>query len=104
MMNDWRAYCLALSSVFLTACMPIDRSKDLQYQIDSFSCGKIVKQKSTYSLLVSQPASNAGYQTEQMLYTDQPYVLRPFAHSAWVSSPAQMLYPLMLQSLQHNHY
>jgi cholesterol transport system auxiliary component len=46
----------------------------------------------------------AGYDTEQMLYMDKPYALSSFAHSAWISSPANMLYPLIIQSLEHSHY
>jgi len=60
--------------------------------------------KSATSILVSQPDAVAGYQTEQMLYTDKPYQLSVFAHSSWISSPANMLFPLIVQSLQHSHY
>ncbi|HBI21654.1 MAG TPA: hypothetical protein DDY37_03565 [Legionella sp.] len=56
------------------------------------------------SLLVSQPDATAGYQTEQMLYTDKAFELSHFAHSSWVSSPANMLYPLIVQSLQQTHF
>ena len=56
------------------------------------------------SLLISQPDAIAGYQTEQMMYTNKPFELTNFAHSAWISSPANMLYPLIIQSLQKSHY
>ncbi len=93
-----------LLSGLVCACAPINQTNNTQYQLDAFSAGAVAKKTSHYSLLVSQPDSSAGYQTEQMLYSDRPYVIRPFVHNAWVSSPAHMLYPLILQSLQHEHY
>lgn len=56
------------------------------------------------SLLVSQPDAMPGYQTDQMLYINKLYSVNNFVHNAWISSPGNMLYPLMIQSLQHSHY
>lgn len=54
--------------------------------------------------MVSQPEAVAGYQTEQMLYLKKPYELNAFTKNAWVASPAGMLLPLILQSLQSTGY
>lgn len=88
----------------LTACSPIKTAVSDQYKLEEFSTKKMAGKKTSYSLLISQPDAMPGYQTEQMLYTNKPFELSAFAHSAWISSPANMLYPLIIQSLQHGHY
>lgn len=88
----------------LTACSPIKNSVNNQYKLETFSAKKVTATHTSLSILVSQPDAIPGYQTEQMLYIDKPFELSNFAHSAWISSPANMLYPLITQSLQHSHY
>jgi len=88
----------------LTACAPIRPNVSNQYKITAFSAKKMAANPSSQSILISQPDAMAGYQTEQMLYTDKPFQLSPFAHNSWISSPANMLTPLIVQSLQHSHY
>lgn len=88
----------------LFACSPIQNSVTDQYKLESFSKAKVNSKPSSYSILISQPDAIAGYQTEQILYIDKPFELSHFAHSTWISSPANMIYPLITQSLQHSHY
>lgn len=90
--------------IFLVACSPIKSPIAHQYKIGTFSTEKLATNKSRVSILISQPDAIAGYQTEQMLYTIKPYQLSAFAHSSWISSPANMIYPLIVLSLQHSHY
>ena len=103
-LNNIKKTLLLAAYWLLTACSPIQNAISDQYKLESFSHKKIVAKQSTSSLLISQPDAIAGYQTEQMLYTDKPFELSNFAHSAWISSPANMIYPLITQSLQHTHY
>ncbi len=88
----------------LTACSPVKTQVSNQYKLQSFNAKKWGKQHSHQSILISQPDSIAGYQTEQMLYTDKPFELSNFANSAWISSPANMLFPLIVQSIEKTHY
>lgn len=88
----------------LNACTPIKPSVSNQYKITSFSTKTMASHPSSISILISQPDAIAGYQTEQMLYTDKPYQLSPFAHSSWISAPSNMLTPVIVQSLQHSNY
>lgn len=88
----------------LTACSPIKAPVSNQYTLNAFYTKKRAVHNQAHSILISQPDAIAGYQTEQMLYTDRPFEINAFAHSAWISSPANMLYPLITQSLQHSHY
>ncbi len=98
-------FALLLSACWtMIACSPIQNAISDQYKLETFSAKKKTDKHTSRSLLISQPDSIAGYQTEQMLYIDKPFELSNFAHSAWISSPANMLYPLITQSLQHSHY
>lgn len=95
---------IAIACWLLTACAPIQNAVNNQYKLESFSANKTTKQKTALTILVSQPDAIAGYQTDQMLYINKPFELSTFAHNAWVSSPANMLYPLIIQSLQQSNY
>ncbi len=103
-MNKSSLVLLLSAYWLLTACSPIQTTVSDQYKLESFSAKKMGEKPMPLSLLVSQPDAIAGYQTEQMLYTDKPFELSHFAHSAWISSPANMLYPLIVQSLQQTHF
>src|ERR1700721_2117865 len=49
------------------------------------------------------PEAAAGYQTEKMLYISKPFALTPFSQNAWVDPPAQMLHPLIIESIQKSN-
>nr|WP_058441129.1 ABC-type transport auxiliary lipoprotein family protein [Legionella brunensis] len=75
-----------------------------QYKLGAFSKQQLSKQPSSHSIFVNTPDAVAGYQGEEMLYTDKAYELTPFVHSTWVDQPAEMLLPLLVQSLQRSGY
>ena len=96
---------ILLSTLFiLSACSPIKTPVSNQYKLEMFGTKIMVKKKSTSSILISQPDAMAGYQTEQMYYIQKPFELSTFVHNAWISSPANMLYPLIMQSLEKTGY
>lgn len=88
----------------LTACTPIKTPDSNQYKLEAFNTKKFTNKKTGLSILISQPEAMAGYQTEQMLYIQKPYEITAFVHNTWISSPANMLYPLIMQSLQKTGY
>ncbi|KTD44745.1 ABC-type transport auxiliary lipoprotein family protein [Legionella parisiensis] len=92
-----------LSTAVLSACSPIKVSVKNQYQLSAYSTQQLAKNPIPITLLVTAPDAAAGYQTEQMLYVKKPYALEPFVKNAWVNPPADMLYPLILQSLQRTN-
>ncbi len=75
-----------------------------QYKLNKFSSQPAHAKHSSVSLLITQPEAAAGYQTEQMFYVKKPYELNAFVHNAWISSPANMLFPLIMQSMQDTGY
>ncbi|MDI1352129.1 MAG: ABC-type transport auxiliary lipoprotein family protein, partial [bacterium] len=75
-----------------------------EYQLNAFSAKQLIAKPRHLSLLVTLPEAVAGYQTEAMLYVKKPFQLESFAKNAWTSPPAEMLYPLLVQSLQRSGY
>ena len=88
----------------LIACSAVKIPVTNQYMLDAYSTKQLANHKADISILVSTPEALAGYQTEQMHYVQKPYELDAFASNAWISPPASMLYPLILQSLQKTGY
>lgn len=92
----------------LLACSPIKNTVINQYQLDAFSVKKTkikpTTAQSPYSVLISLPEAIPGYQSNHMLYKKKPHTLSHFAHNNWISSPANMLYPLIIQSIENSHY
>ncbi|MFC3908024.1 ABC-type transport auxiliary lipoprotein family protein [Legionella dresdenensis] len=98
-------YCLLGSSLLLlTACSPVKQEITNQYKLSAFSAKRMTRQAGSHTILVTPPEAAAGYQTEQMLYLKKPYEINAFAHNAWFDEPADMLLPLMVQSLQYSGY
>jgi cholesterol transport system auxiliary component len=88
----------------LIGCSPVKVPVTNEYKLENYSAKKLAPHFSPKSILISQPEAVTGYQTEQMLYMAKPYKLSAFAHNAWIGSPADMLYPLILQSVQRSGY
>ena len=94
---------LVSSFLLLMACSPVKTPLTNQYKLTAFSSKHLVNQ-SKHSILVTAPDAVGGYQTEQMLYMQKPYELSAFVKNAWVDQPANMLFPLIVQSLQRSGY
>lgn len=95
-------HALSLSFMLLTACTPVKTLTTHQYKLESYDRAASHK-RLPYSLLISQPEAMVGYQTEQMMYIQKPYQLSAFSENAWVGPPANMLFPLLVQSFQASH-
>lgn len=104
-MKLFRLCLILVMQTLLIACSPLKLPVTNQYKLESYGSHNYKKIASTHhTILVSQPEAMAGYQNEQMRYIQKPYELSTFAHNSWISSPANMLYPLITQSLQQTHY
>ncbi len=88
----------------LISCSPVKLPVTNQYQLSSYSNKRLVNKPSHVTLLVTAPEAVAGFQTEAMLYIKKPYQLEAFAKNAWIDPPANMLYPLLIQSIQNTGY
>lgn len=95
---------LSLTSLLLVGCSPVKSPIIHQYQLKAFKTGSYQQKAHVQSILVSPPEAVAGYQTNQMLYTCKPFEISAFAHNSWANPPADMLLPLIVQSLQRAGY
>ncbi|KTC95000.1 ABC-type transport auxiliary lipoprotein family protein [Legionella feeleii] len=103
-MNKFGLILLFCAHCLLTACSPIKTPITNQYKLAAFSNKQLAANAAHQSILVTTPDAVAGYQTEQMLYIQQPFELGSFAKNAWIDPPADMLFPLIVQSLQRSGY
>lgn len=90
--------------ILLMACSPIKVPVSNQYILGAYSDKHLANQLTKQSILITTPEAVGGYQTEQMLYIKKPFELSPFANNAWADTPANMLFPLIVQSLQRSGY
>lgn len=89
----------------LSGCSPVRLASQNQYQLTDFAHKATpTKAQTNHSLLISQPEAVSGYLTNQMLYTDKRYELSAFTKTLWISPPANMLYPLLIESIEQSHY
>jgi cholesterol transport system auxiliary component len=55
-------------------------------------------------LLVFPPQARPIYDTTQMAYTTQPYEIAYFSQHEWAETPAQMLQPLLVKTLESTRF
>ncbi|OGV29478.1 MAG: hypothetical protein A3E88_00065 [Legionellales bacterium RIFCSPHIGHO2_12_FULL_35_11] len=98
-----RKFCILFLG-FLASCSPIIPEADNKFNITAFSREKISLHQSKETILVSQPQAIPGYQTEEMHYITKPFQLSSFVKNSWISPPAGLLTPLIVQALQNSNY
>lgn len=103
-MRMLKPYCLCLGMLMLQGCSPVKIPEANQYQLSAFSSKAVAKHGRKVTLQVTLPEAVSAYQTQQMLYIKKPFQLESFAKNAWKSPPADMIYPLLVESLQQTHY
>lgn len=90
--------------LFLTSCA-VSPLVTNQYSLDKYSSIRYkTPDKHTSSIYIGTPEAIAGIQTDQMLYTMVPHEVSTFVHNTWKNPPADMLYPLIQQSIQDSQY
>jgi cholesterol transport system auxiliary component len=104
MINKLIILILLSIELFLTACSPVKIPVSNQYKLDNFSNKELGHRFSRQSILITVPEAAAGYQSSEMLYVKKPFELSSFTKNNWVDQPANMLLPLIAQSLQRSGY
>ena len=94
---------LVLGLVSLTGCFN-QYAPPKKYELTAVSRQQFAVHPTKTTLLVSQPVPILTYQSADMLYVNEHYQLAPFVKNTWSVPPAEMLFPLMTQSLQNTHY
>lgn len=75
-----------------------------EYQLTGYSNKRFVKYPVATSIIIETPEAMAGYRSVDMLYVKKRYELDNFAHNSWTSPPADMLLPLVVQSITSSNY
>ncbi|HGF1463331.1 TPA: ABC-type transport auxiliary lipoprotein family protein [Legionella pneumophila] len=96
--------CLILGILTLMSCSPVKVPVTNEYQLTAYSTKQLTRKPRPITIQVTVPEAVAGYQTEEMLYMKKSFKLEPFVKNAWTSPPADMLFPLLVQSLQSSGY
>lgn len=97
---------LTLVTVALTSCSmlsPVKTEPKTAYVINALPRVSTHARHAT-TIMVSQVGSEAIYNTSQMAYSKHPYQVAYFAKNRWAARPADMLQPLIIQTLQNTHY
>ena len=95
---------LSLGVLLIFGCTAVKLPVTDEYQLSAYSNRQYVSKPRQITLFVTPPEAVAYYQTEQMLYINKPFQLESFTKNAWKAPPADMLSPLMIQSLQRTGY
>lgn len=82
---------------------PVKTKPQIAYELSGLPAVPI-KKRTSKILMVPQPDSLPMYNTTQMFYTPKPYQIASFSQNRWADTPAQMLHPLLIQSLQKMNY
>lgn len=93
--------CLALSSCSLM--FPAKTEPANRYVLNEVPVMPAMR-RHDHILLVALPETSPMYDTRQIAYTDKPHRLAYYADNQWAATPAQMLQPLLVQTLQDTHH
>ncbi|MEK7989747.1 MAG: ABC-type transport auxiliary lipoprotein family protein [Thiotrichaceae bacterium] len=52
------------------------------------------------TILISIPQAASGFDTQQMVYIETPYILEHYRDNLWIDTPSRLLLPLIVQSLE----
>ncbi len=103
MKRIFQLLCVCFTVLSLSSCFN-QYTPPKQYELTTFSQKQLAVKPVKTTLLVSQPIPVLAYQSKDMLYVGQNYQVEPFAQNTWSVPPAEMLFPLMTQSLQNTNY
>lgn len=97
------AALVGLAALALLSACSVKTVPNNQYQLNAY-CDLASPHKSAHTILISPTEASAAYQGKDMFYVKRPFEMQSFAYSTWVSPPAEMLAPLIVQSVQRSCY
>lgn len=103
-MRALRFLILSTGIVLFMGCSAVKTPVSNEYQLIAYSAKQYSSNPNSITLLVSAPEAVAGYQTEEMLYVNKLFKIEAFTKNAWSNPPADMLYPLLVQTMQRTGY
>ncbi len=99
---------LLMMLMLLSGCTlfsPVKNAPQNTYIINKINPNTLHAEPTHLTLLVNAPQTTPAYNTTQMAYMTCPYQFSYFSKNSWIDTPAEMLLPLIVQSLQNTcHY
>ncbi len=99
----WAAMLLTFSAC--SVLKPVNSPATSYYSLDSVNPtppSPFARQRFRPTLIINPPSAAAGFGSSRIIYLRQAHKIEYFAHSEWVESPARMLAPLLVASLQNS--
>jgi cholesterol transport system auxiliary component len=87
----------------LTSCSVLSSAEDIQrtYLFDIPTISPALPPKNHgKTLLVTMPQAAPGFNTANMAYLREPYLLEYYSKSHWIDTPARMLLPILVRKLE----
>lgn len=101
-------FLLILPLLFLFAgcslISPVKTDPDRTYLINVVPCTIKKVPRRHITILVIPPESNVLFNSNTIAYTVEPHQIAYFSKNTWAATPAQMLHPLIVQTLQNTNY
>jgi len=92
---------VTLITLTLASCLsPVKSGPDNGFVINSIPDHVATSRRHSGTLLVLRPDSNPVYNTTRIAFTMQPYQISYYAVSHWIQTPADMLTPLLMTTMQ----
>ena len=94
-------------TLILSSCSflsPVNVGPDSGFVINTAPDHVIQSHRGSGVLLVMTPDTNPLFDTTRIAFTARPYQISYYANSHWAESPANMLSPLLMQTLQKSHH
>jgi cholesterol transport system auxiliary component len=83
------------------AALPAPQVADQNiYVLDAQPATQTALIKRDFVLAISPLQARPGFDTPQMIYTQQPHEVRSFLTNQWADTPARMLEPLLVQAME----
>lgn len=79
---------------------PVKTAPDSGYVINAAPDHVKKSRRHSGVMIVMMPDTNSAYNTSRMAFTMRPYQISYYANSRWIESPAEMLMPLLMATLQ----
>ena len=95
---------ILLAMFLLSACSPVRVKPQDTWLLNNVSCDMPVRSTRPIVLMVAPPSSRPIYNTTRMAYMARPFQISYFSSNVWAETPADMLQPLLIQTLQDTHY
>lgn len=102
----WICFLFVVLSSFLSGCSllsPVKTPHTDTYILNSIPTDVPHRATKRHALWIAPVTSEPLYNKTEMAYTIKPYQIAYFAKNKWVEPPAQMLQPLIAQTLQNTH-